>query len=195
MRRITPGADCAIQLSRGNWRHLHKVPRSLQRLALEIDGWLDFRSAEHALKLLDPLLASPGARPVGLVFRIRSYLLLAKWEEALQDIDELRELPNDPEWLDLTEAWCMKRVGNLRGSIGCMERLLKRSRRSAIGHFNLGCYLALLGDSDRAIDAISVACGIEEQFRKLASNEKDLESVAEDPRFLQLLPHKENEDS
>ena len=174
---------------------MHKVPRSLQRLALEIDGWLDFRSPERALDLLDPLLASPGARPVGLVFRIRAYLLQDKWEEALRSIDELRELPNDPAWLDLTEAWCMKRVGDLQGSVGCMERLVERSHRSAIGHFNLGCYLALLGENDRAIDEITVACGIEEQFRKLASREKDLESLAEDLRFLQLLPRSESEDS
>ena len=174
---------------------LYKVPRSLQRLALEIDGWLDFRSPTQALDRIDPLLASPGARPVGLVFRIRAMLLMDNWSEALKDIDELRELPNDPDWLDLTEAWCLKRLGKLSGSVECMERLLGRSHRSAIGHFNLGCYLALLGDKERAIDEITLACGIEDEFRTLASEERDLESLADDPRFIDLLPPREDEDT
>lgn len=173
---------------------MHKVPRSLQRLALEIDGWLDFRCPKQALERLDPLLAAPGARPVGLVFRIRAMLLMDKWREALEDIGELRELPNDPDWLDLTEAWCLKRLGKLSGSVACMERLLSRSHRSAIGHFNLGCYLALLGDKGRAIDEITLACGIEDEFRTLASEERDLESLADDPRFLDLLPPMDGEE-
>ena len=170
---------------------MYEVPRSLQRLAIEIDGWLDFRCPERALEGLEPLMATPGARPAGLQFRIRARLLLDNWRAALEDLEELRELPHDPDWLDLTEAWCLKRVGSLPGSVKCIERLLGRSHRSAIGHFNLGCYLALLGEKDRAIDEITVACGIEDQYRKLAARETDLESVADDPRFLALLPRGE----
>ncbi len=174
---------------------MYKVPRSLQRLALEIDGWLDFRCPKQAMERLERLMATPGARPVGLVFRIRAMLLMDKWREALESIEELRELPNDPDWLDLTEAWCLKRVGDLSGSVGCMQRLLDRSHRCAIGHFNLGCYLALLGDTERAIDEITLACGIEADFRKMASKERDLKSLENDPRFLQLLPPREHEES
>jgi hypothetical protein len=69
-----------------------------------------------------------------------------------------------------------------------MERLLSRSHRSAIGHFNLGCYLALLGQRDRAIEEVTVACGLDDRFRAAASTEADLVSLRGDARFEELLP-------
>ncbi len=163
------------------------VPRSLQRLAIEVDGWLEMRCADKALQRMGPLLAAPGARAAGLAFRVRAQVELGRHEDAVTDLEELRELPHDPDWLDLTEGWCRKRLDDLPGAVACMERLLQRSQKSAIGHFNLGCYLALLGDRDRAIEEVTIACGLEEQFRSLARDERDLESLSGDPRFEQLL--------
>ena len=67
-----------------------------------------------------------------------------------------------------------------------MRRLLKRSRRSAIGHFNLGCYLALLGETMRALDEVTVACGIDPSFRKMLAEEDDLKSLQGLPGFESL---------
>ncbi len=69
-----------------------------------------------------------------------------------------------------------------------MRRLLQRNSASAIGHFNLGCYLALAGEKDAAIDEVTLACGIDEQFRELLREEPDLESLHGDQRFDQLVP-------
>ena len=74
------------------------------------------------------------------------------------------------------------------GGRPCMERLLERSHRSAIGHFNLGCYLALLGQTERAIEEVTLACGLEEKYRQTAASEDDLKSLRGDSGFEQLLP-------
>jgi tetratricopeptide (TPR) repeat protein len=163
------------------------VPPTLQRLAAEIDGWLDLRCSEKALERLGPMLDNPGARAAGLMFRVRAFVELGRYQDALADLQELRSLQHDPEWLDLTEAWCRKRVEDLPGAIACMRRLIQRNTASAIGHFNLGCYLALSGDKDAAIDEVTLACGIDEQFRELAREEPDLETLRGDRRFDQLL--------
>ena len=90
--------------------------------------------------------------------------------------------------IDLAEAWCLKRTNRLKEAAECMERLLESSRRSAIGHFNLGCYLALLGQRERAIEEVTLACGLEEKYRQTAASEDDLKSLRGDPEFEQLLP-------
>ena len=59
-------------------------------------------------------------------------------------------------------------VDDLPGAIVCMERMIARENRTAIGHFNLGCYLALLGEKERALEEITMACGLEESYRALA---------------------------
>lgn len=158
----------------------------MERLAVEVDGWLDLRCPERAIQRMGPLLDSPAARAAGLAFRVRAHVEMAAYREALADLTELRGLQHDSEWVELTEAWCKKRIDDLPGAVQCMERLIERRPRSAIGHFNLGCYLALLGQVDRAVDEVTLACGIDDQFRQLARNEPDLDRLQADVRFREL---------
>ena len=76
---------------------------------------------------------------------------------------------------------------DLRGAIRCMEQLLERNPRSDIGHYNLGCYLALDGQRERAIDEVTIACGMQAEFRDHARDEPDLDSLRTDARFRQLM--------
>lgn len=164
------------------------VPKDLERLAEEIDGWLDLRCPDKALDRLQPLLDRPDARPEGLALRIRAYVSTKRFAEALADVAVLRTTDYDAEWLDLVEAWCRKRMQDLPGAVRCMEQLIARMPGSAIGHFNLGCYLALSGDARRAVDEVALACGIDEEFRKYLLDEPDLDSLHRDGRFQKLVP-------
>jgi tetratricopeptide (TPR) repeat protein len=163
------------------------VPPSLQRLADQIDGWLDLRVPERALDLLAPVLADPAGRPAGLAMRIRAYVRQARYAEALADVAELRTTQPPLDWLDLTEAWCRKRLPDLRGAIRCMEQLLARNGKSDIGHFNLACYLALDGQRERAVDELTIACGINPEFRDHAREEPDLDGLRTHENFRLLL--------
>jgi tetratricopeptide (TPR) repeat protein len=155
----------------------------VSRLALEVEGWLELRCPDRALVKVEGLLAVPAARPVALLFRIRACVELGHYEDALKDLEEIRSFDHDAEWADMTEAWCRKRVGDLQGAADCMVRLLGRASQNAIGHFNLACYLALMGETKRALDEVSLACGIDPTLRGSLDQEEDLVSLHGNPSF------------
>lgn len=163
------------------------IPPSLQRLADQIDGWLDLRCPDRAIELLGPMLDDAAGRPAGLVLRVRALARLGEFAKALPDLAELRRLEPGDEWIAVTEAWCQKRTGDLRGAVSTLERLLQAQPRSHLAHFNLGCYLALLGDRDRAIDEVTLACGLDDECRDFARDDPDLDGLRADERFRALL--------
>jgi tetratricopeptide (TPR) repeat protein len=163
------------------------VPEALQRLADHVDGWLDLRCPERALELVDPLVESLEAKSMGLSLRVRAHARLGNYEAALRDLAELRQAHPTHDWIDLTEAWCRRRHHDLPGAIRCTEQLIARNHRHHIARFNLACYLALSGNKDRAIDELSMACGLAPDCRTLAMDEPDFDSLRTDERFRQLL--------
>lgn len=159
------------------------VPQSMVRRALEVEGWLEFGCHDIALEKVQPLLEVPGARIAGLFLRARALVDAGRFTDALRDIEELRPLHDDQDWVDLTEAWCRKRLGDVPGAADCMRRLIVRDGRNAIGHFNLGCYLALLGDRRGALDELTTACGLDDTFRGSPLDDDDLSSLHGEAEF------------
>ena len=163
------------------------VPAAQQRLADQIDGWLDLRCPDKALELLGPMLADEAARDAGLYLRVRALVRLGRYHDALPDLAELAKRHPDEPWMPLVVAFCMKRTGELHHAITVLRGLLERDHRQALAHFNLACYLALDGQHDAAIDALTLACGLDPEHRLFARDEPDFDGLRTDPRFRQLV--------
>ena len=158
------------------------------RLALELEGWLELRLPERVLDRVQPLLDAADTRPVGLRLRVEALVDLGRHAEALADLALAAQLPHDADWLDLREGWCRKRTGDLPGAVAALERMAARNHRSALAHYNLGCYLALAGELERALDEVTIACGMNPKYRLDLVTEPDLEALRSDPRFQALHP-------
>jgi tetratricopeptide (TPR) repeat protein len=158
------------------------------RLALELEGWLELKLPERVLERVQPLLDAVETRPVGLKLRVEALVELGRHADALADLAQAAGLPHDEDWLDLREGWCRKRTGDLVGAAAAMERMIARKHRSAIAHYNLGCYLALGGQLERALDEVTVACGLNPEYRRSLLTEPDLDTLRGDPRFQALHP-------
>jgi thioredoxin-like negative regulator of GroEL len=163
-----------------------QVPASLERVVIEVEGWLELDCPAKALEKITTLLDHPAGRAVGLVLQVRAMVAMNEFQKALDTLGKLEGSDHDQEWADLTEAWCRKRMNDLAGAARCMERLIDRGK-CAIGHFNLACYLALMGKQQRALDELAIACGMDPRFRKLLNEEEDLVSLRDDPAFKALL--------
>ena len=167
---------------------MRSVPNSLRRCAAEVEGWLELGCPERALARVERLLDHPGARAEGHRLRAAARIGVGEHRGALEDLDTLRGYDHELEAVELHSAWCHKRLGAIAEAIACMRRLIKHNRRSAIGHYNLACYLALEGQADDALERLTHACGLEPDFREQLAAEPDFALVRDDPLFQALVP-------
>ncbi|MBA3717119.1 MAG: tetratricopeptide repeat protein [Actinobacteria bacterium] len=81
--------------------------------------------------------------------------------------------------------WPLYEAGDYEGGARILREALERDPDPAL-YYNLACMEALLGQSEQAIEHLSRAVD-EPRFRETASTDSDLDSIRDDPRFVELL--------
>jgi tetratricopeptide (TPR) repeat protein len=84
-------------------------------------------------------------------------------------------------------GWCLKRTGRLAEAIAPYVESLQSHPKMAILHYNLACYLSLLGRTAESLTALEQAFKIDEDFRKLAKTESDFDPISTLPEFQRLI--------
>jgi hypothetical protein len=88
-------------------------------------------------------------------------------------------------WEANAEMFPLYEAGDYEGAAAVVRAALEREPDPGL-YYNLACMEALLGHADEAIDALKHSAN-QERFRELASNDSDLDSLRDDPRFTELL--------
>ncbi len=108
---------------------------------------------------------------------LRKYAAAAKllWQAA-------RDQPQRPEiWVAL--AWCLRRCERLEQATTAISRGLSFTSESGELHFNMACYLALLGQPEEAIMELVWALEREPKLRCRIETEGDFDSIRYAPAF------------
>ena len=102
-----------------------------------------------------------------------------RWTEGLKTAERLREkLAAHPAgWLQA--AFCLHELGRTRDALECLGTAPASVRQAALFHYNCACYHAVLGQTDRALDALKRAFEIDPDYRKNAREDPDLVSLRE----------------
>jgi quercetin dioxygenase-like cupin family protein len=90
-------------------------------------------------------------------------------------------------WEDVHIAFAQLEAGDATAGRATMEEMLARSEEPWGGHYNLACYLALAGDADAAIEHLRIAVELNRgDVMKWLPEDTDLDSLRDDPRFVEL---------
>jgi Flp pilus assembly protein TadD len=100
--------------------------------------------------------------------------------------DYLATSPDDADVLE-SLGHLLTRSGRLREGLAADRRLVELRPEEPLAHYNLACSLALVGDTQAALDRLKLA--LEMGFRDVAFIRKDSDfaSLRGDPRFEALL--------
>ena len=105
-----------------------------------------------------------------------------------EPIKELRRILNIKlAWSRLSEASKWRQKGNIKKAAEILKAAVQRYPDQAVLHYDLACYLALLGEREDALKALERALQLDAGLKELAKKDDDLKSLRNDPRFEKLM--------
>lgn len=112
-----------------------------------------------------------------LLMRCELYMAAKQWDmvDAMAKVVTAREPKIEEAWLHW--AYALRRLKGLNEAKAILLAAEAHHAASATLHFNLGCYLSLLGDQVEARRRVGIACKMDKSLQKAALDDPDLKGM------------------
>ncbi len=173
-----------------------------QQIIREAEGYLDLvtclgdrwstrrsvrdRVAQRAIDVLDQLHDGCASRPEVLYLKGQALLTMQKYADAIAPLKAAAEIEQEDIHIWLALGWCYKRVGRLDMAIQSLEEALAIDSDQAIIHYNLACYWSLANNPKLAIEYLTTAFEIDDDYRDKVADEPDFDTIRNHPDFMAL---------
>ena len=159
----------------------------LRQIQTQAEGYLELGMPHHALDTLARLGDPENFNSHALYLWGDALQTLGRFAEALIPLSRAAKIIPDNIHIWLAMGWCHKRTGDIDLAIDALEEALAVDPAEAIIHYNLSCYLCLVGDRTRALYHLGKALAIDPEYREMIESERDFDSMRSDPEFQLLL--------
>lgn len=143
--------------------------------------------ANHAIQCLNEI-ENPGAhRSYVLFLKGQAHRIARQFWQATNVLEQSAKL--EPENLHcwLTLGWCYKRTNRVEAAVDAMEHAIQIDATSAIAHYNLACYWALLENVERAVLHLATAIELDEHYADMSRSERDFDPIRDAGGFRELM--------
>lgn len=160
---------------------------TIQKRLESAEGYLALGMHADALAELDAALAQQP--DCGDAVSARAFVLLGaqRYPEAESWFRKLLVLrPADANgWIHL--AYCRRRTRSLEAAVETLEQALRLRADHPLANYNMACYRAVQGRHAEALRLLENAIRKDAAYRRLATEERDLESLRPLPGFQSLV--------
>jgi tetratricopeptide (TPR) repeat protein len=160
--------------------------RIVRRLAAA-EGYLELGLPLRSLEILQ-------SRPQWGTMQFEASLLsgealrsLGRFREALKPLEVAAALRPGDVGVAIALGWCYKRTHRLAQAIDALERAERAHPDDPLIHYNLACYWSLAGNTDRALDELTLAVGLDPDLRARVPSETDFDSLRGNPEFDRIM--------
>jgi len=137
-------------------------------------GWLELGLPCETLYELRSLPLSLQLRPEALRLRLLAEMALDRWNAAADTARLLcLKVPETPEFF-LQAAFCLHETGDTLAARDWLLRGPKALIKDPLFHYNMACYLAVLGEHKRARTHLRRAFSLDGSLREAARKDSDL---------------------
>ena len=150
------------------------------RALLAAQGYLELGMVEEALAEL--VSVSDELRDDPDIIELRLHILMQgrRWAEALSTAEELlRTTPNAvPGYIH--GAFALHELGRTAEARDLLLKGPRNLRKDPTFHYNIGCYEAVLGNRESALQSLRESFALDETYRDFARRDPDLEAIQEE---------------
>ncbi len=150
------------------------------RHLLAAEGYFELDMFDDALEELDIAEHVPGNRKIVRRRRLEVFIAMQRWDDAHVLARELHENdPDDPNHR-IQHAFVLRELDRIEEARGVLLSGSPAFRRSALFYYNLGCYEALLGNSESALHQVKQAFALSPALRAHADTDRDLDAIRDE---------------
>ena len=92
----------------------------------------------------------------------------------------------EPAPEEASEAFAAYSAADYEEALAKQLVVVEKQPENPIAHFNAGCFAARAGHADDAIEHLRRSVEINDRIKELIATDEDLDSIREDPRFVEL---------
>ena len=148
-----------------------------ERSLLAAQGYLELGMVEEALAELVAIQTPAISDPDLIELRLHILMQGGRWSDALASAEELLQLNSSALLAYIHGAFALHELGRTAEARDLLLRGPEVLRKDPTFHYNIGCYEAVLGNCDSAMQSLKKSFALDETYRDFAKQDPDLEAI------------------
>ena len=148
-----------------------------ERALLAAQGYLELGMVEEALSELASVPAGENADADLTELRLHILMHGKRWDEALVAAEELLRISPQAVPGYIHGAFALHELGRTAQARDLLLKGPPLLRQNPTFHYNIGCYEAVLGNRESALQSLRESFALDETYRDFAQRDPDLEGV------------------
>ena len=150
---------------------------SLHRTLLTVQGYIELDMPVDALRELDALPEDVKAREEAMEMRLFVLMRARWWDDALAICRQLMQKSPSASTGYIHGAFCLHELGKTQEARMLLLEGPATLRDEPTYHYNLGCYEAVLGHTENAVQHLETSFEMDRKFCEIARHDPDLKNV------------------
>ena len=147
------------------------------RALLAAQGYLELGMVEEALRELSSIGRVAFDDPDIIELRLHILMQGRKWNEAIAAAEELLRMKIDALPAYIHGAFALHELGRTSEARDLLLKGPSVLREDPTFHYNIGCYEAVLGNRDAALESLRQSFAMDKNFREFAQRDPDLVQI------------------
>ena len=151
-----------------------------ERILLAAQGYLELGMVEEALAELSSFSGPLGQDPDIVELRLHILMQGEQWNDALISAEELLRITPDAVSAFIHGAFALHEMGRTSEARDLLLKGPPILKEDPTFHYNIGCYEAVLGNKDAALQSLRQSFALDDTYRDFAKGDPDLKMLHEE---------------